>query len=284
MEEETKQKKIYSENINQSVDVSEKPNYGDIKSDNGDIKPYDKSIKGDLIKNTQLPNTTSGIAYNVMLLIITFIASKIVPLINKLLGTILSNITVLKKPDINNEYDKNKLIIKAINMSLSDPVVIEEWDKTARIIALYIKTLTEKINDEVLEEINDTLQKLISILERNTKSAVLNIVNSIITAICAIPIVAPFCEVLDLASIVISSSANSINTILSLLDATSKIIGVISTVIGDKIGGLQEIADLINNIISTISVATNIVNSGTDKIDDFNDSLKSQIKSYQGQI
>lgn len=275
-----KEEKIPSTNIDtieQSDDVSN-------ISQNDDINPYDRSIKRDLIKNTELPNTTSGIAYNVMLLIITFIASKIVPLINKLLGSILSNIKVLKKPDIINEYEKNKLIIKAINMSLSDPVVIEEWDKTAKIIALYIKTLTEKINDEVLEEINDTLQKLISILERNTKSAVLNIVNSIITAICAIPIVAPFCEVLDLASIVVSSTANSINTILSLLDATSKIIGVFSSVVGDKIGGLQEIANLINNIISTISVATNIVNSGNDKIDDFNESLKSQIRSYQGQI
>jgi hypothetical protein len=264
-----------SKETNVQTEQSNKSN----KSD--DLPIDDPSIKDKLIKRPEIPNTTTGIAYNVMLLIITFIASKIVPLINKLLGSILSNIMGLKKPNVNDEYSKNKVIIQAINMSLSDPQIIAEWEKTARIIALYIKTLTEKINDEVLEEVDETLKKLVSILERNTKSAVLNIATSIITAICAIPIVAPFCEGLDLISVIISSSANSVNTILSLLDATSKIIGVFSTVVGDKIGGLEEIAGLINNMIATISVATDIINSGTDKMDNFNDSIKKEIKSYQ---
>jgi len=44
---------------------------------------------------------------------------------------------------------------------------------------------------------------------------------------------------------------------------------------------LEEIAGLINNMIATISVATDIINSGTDKMDNFNDSIKKEIKSYQ---
>ncbi len=112
-----------SKETNVQTEQSNKSN----KSD--DLPIDDPSIKDKLIKRPEIPNTTTGIAYNVMLLIITFIASKIVPLINKLLGSILSNIMGLKKPNVNDEYSKNKVIIQAINMSLSDPQIIAEWEK-----------------------------------------------------------------------------------------------------------------------------------------------------------
>lgn len=247
-------------------------------------------IRKKQIQEPYVSEKTPTIIYNIMLLIVSFIASRLMPLLNGLLSSISGNLnsltskTTTKKQgsstNINEEYESNELIIEAINLTLSDPEVMKKWDKTAMIIASYIRTLMEQINDEVLTEVEDTLNRLISILERNTQNAVLNIATSIVTAICAIPIISPFCEALDLASLIISTSATSVNSLLSILSASSKITGVFANVIGDKISGLEEIVGLLNNMIETISIATNVVNSGTNKLNNFNQELENKIQEY----
>lgn len=292
------EKKGKTENDNNRLNNELKNKAGkesDITTENNNVGNVGNSEKGDDIRKKQIQEPyvsekTPTIIYNIMLLIVSFIASRLMPLLNGLLSSISGNLNSLtsksttkkqgSSTNINEEYENNELIIEAINLTLSDPEVMKKWDKTAMIIASYIKTLMEQINDEVLTEVEDTLNRLISILERSTQNAVLNIATSIVTAICAIPIISPFCEALDLASLIISTSATSVNSLLSILSASSKITGVFANVIGDKISGLEEIVGLLNNMIETISIATNVVNSGTNKLNNFNQELENKIQDY----
>lgn len=214
-------------------------------------------------------------------LVLTYIFSMIMKPVNNLMNRIKSNLEELEPTSIQDEYSRNQLILKAINVALSNPETMKEWDKASESIALYIKTVINKIEDESLEDLKRMLQELVDTLDRSAQSAILNIANGVITALCAIPIVSPFCEGIDLANVIISSVSNGAIAIIASLNAFTKLITLMSQTIGDEIQGLEKIVNMVTSINKKIQGALEVIDNGKQNLEKLDDSIQQTTRNLR---
>lgn len=232
-------------------------------------------------KSIDITGEVGEITKHTMELVLTYIFSMIMKPVNNMMNGIKSNLEDLEPTSIQDEYSRNQMILQAINVVLSNPETIEEWEKASASIALYIKTVINKIEDEALEDLKRLLQELVDTLERSAQNAILNIANGVITAICAIPIVSPFCEGIDLANVIISSVSSGAIAAVAVLNATNKLVTLLSVTLGDEITGLKEVIDMFSSINSKVQGALEIVENGKQGLAKLDDSIQQTTRNLR---
>lgn len=230
-----------------------------------EIKKQDIDFSGEIGEITK----------HTMELVLTYIFTVIMKPINNMMSGIKSNLEELEPSSIQDEYTRNQLILKAINVVLSKPETMEDWEKASENIALYIKTVINKIEDETLEDLKRVLQKVIEQLEKSSQTAILNIANGVITALCAIPIVSPFCEVYDLANIAVSAVASGATAAIAVINTTNQLVTLLLGVLGDEITGLKDVADMLSSLNKKIQGAMDVIENGKQGLSDIDNKIQS---------
>jgi hypothetical protein len=232
-------------------------------------------------KHVDITGEVGEITKHTMELVLTYIFSMIMKPVNNMMNRIKSNLEELEPTSIQDEYSRNQLFIKAINVALSNPETMSEWDAASKSIAFYIKGVINRIEDESLEDLKRILQELVDTLDRSAQSAILNISNGVITAICAIPIVSPFCEGIDLANVIISSVSNGAIAVIASLNAFTKLITLMSQTIGDEIQGLEKVVNMVASINKKIQGALEVIDNGKQNLEKIDDSIQQTTRNLR---
>lgn len=261
------------------------------------------NISGVNKNTTNTPNTTNEVDITSILsstfaissefakLIYSIVFTKIVDFINYFLQQLKEQLEGIVPTEQEEQQiiDTNVTLLKAIETIIQTPEFQQRWREFAEEIAQLLKILLQRISEVTGNEFEEILNKLMDLVEKNTKAFVNGVGSGALEGVCALPPAVPFCE---LAIAVSTGSKLTGKTFVTFLETSSKLADAFSKVFGETaepiVNTIQKTRDFIDYIKNLQESVTSGITQGMNKIqttlENVNDRVSNVTSQAQSQM
>ena len=159
----------------------------------------------------------------------------------------------------NAEFDKNKRLLKAIEIVIQSPEFQQKWNDFTTILAELIGSMVDKIRQELDGEFGEMMGDISELVYKNTKTAVFGVGLGVLDGVCALPPMIPLCELMIAVG---TGSKLTSDTFLTFMRSVTRIANSFSKVFGDTsdkfASVVKETLDMYTTVADLITNASNI--------------------------
>jgi hypothetical protein len=227
----------------------------------------------------------------VLKLYFTFIASQVIKLSNYVLSALVDRLSGYlgnegKEGSIGNDlglitgYNDNRKLISTLNAIMDTPEFKEEWKKFTDNIVNLTQELVEQIKTVVDKDVQDIITNFTELLTGNIERITKGTGFALYTGVCAVPVIAPFCEAIDVASTGIQVGSNTFVKTLQIFDkfteAFESIFGETAVPFAKTI---EQVIEFKNYIVNVMDKLENLPEKGLSDVNRFIDKKQRELVS-----